>query len=226
MILIFTDGSSRGNPGPGGWGVIVRFGEMVKELGGFEKNTTNNRMEMSAIINALKFINEKTEETISIYTDSKYTIDGITKWVFSWKNNGWKTKNKTEVLNKDLWEELYSLVNGKKIEWHHVAGHVGIPGNERVDVIANGFAGGEAVPLFDGYEKDYTISLSKLSPTHSKVKDKNGKAYSYLALVEGNIHRFATWNECESFVKGKHAKFRKTISKDHEQEVLKEWGVM
>jgi len=225
MILIFTDGSSRGNPGPGGFGVIVRMGEKVKELGGFDKHTTNNRMEMTAIIEALQFVQASNEE-ITLYTDSKYTIDGITKWVSGWQKNGWKTKNKTEVLNKDLWEKLAPLAHGKNITWQHVAGHVGIPGNERVDIIANGFAGGEKIPLYDGLEKNYTINLSKLTPDTIKTKSDGGKAFSYMALVDGTVHRFQTWTECEKFVKGKFAKFRKAVSKDHEQEILKDWGVI
>lgn len=226
MILIFTDGSSRGNPGPGGWGAIIRVGDKVSELGGFEKHTTNNRMEMTAIVESLKYLGQTTED-ITIYTDSKYTIDGITKWVSGWQRNGWITKNKTEVLNKDIWQELLAVSSAKKITWHHVAGHVGIPGNERVDIIANSFAGGEKVPLFEGLEKDYKISLTKLTGgSVKKTKGGEGKAYSYLALIDGNVHRFTTWKECESFVKGKQARFRKAISQENEQEILQDWGVL
>lgn len=225
MILIFSDGSSRGNPGPGGFGVIVRVGDRVTELGGYEKNTTNNRMEMTAIIEALSFV-EASNEPITLYTDSKYTIDGITKWVHGWQKNGWKTKNKTEVLNRDLWERLVPLAEGKKITWHHVAGHAGIPGNERVDTIANGFAGGISVPLFDGLLKDYSVSLTELTPSKTGEKGKSGPAYSYLALLDGSLHRFSSWAECEKFVKGKQARFRKALSPEHEKEILKEWGVV
>lgn len=226
MILIFTDGSSRGNPGPGGWGVIVRLGTQVTELGGYEKHTTNNRMEMTAIIEALRFVGHE-KDPITVYTDSKYTIDGATKWVNGWQKNGWKTKNKTEVLNRDLWESLVLAMEDKEIIWHHVAGHVGIPGNERVDSIANGFAGGEKIALFDGLEKDYRISLLKLSgDVTKKTKSDGGKAYSYLALVNGKVHRFGTWKECETFVKGKHAKFRKAVSKEQEGEILQDWELL
>lgn len=225
MILIFTDGSSRGNPGPGGYGVIVRLGDKVRELGGGNKHTTNNRMEMTAIIEALRFVGD-TNDSITLYTDSKYTIDGITKWVSGWQRNGWKTKNKTEVLNRDLWEELVPLVDRKNITWHHVEGHAGIPGNERVDSIATSFADGVSAGLYDGPEKNYSVSLSKLTPSIDTKKTASGPAYSYLALLDGSLHRFSSWAECEAFVKGKKAKFRKALSLEHEKEILKEWGVL
>lgn len=226
MIRIFSDGSSRGNPGPGGFGVIIQNAGRVEELGGYDKHTTNNRMEMTAIVEALSHIGN-TKEPIEFFTDSKYTIDGITKWVSGWQKNGWKTKNKTEVLNRDLWEKLVSLVSGKSITWHHVAGHSGIPGNERVDTIANGFAGGEEVNLYDGLEKDYRISLTDLKPSGQAIKkEASGPAFSYIALLDGNVSRFKTWSECEKFVKGKKARFRKALSGDHEKEILQEWGVV
>jgi len=226
MILIFTDGSSLGNPGKGGWGAIVRSGTKVRELGGSDAHTTNNRMEMTAIIEALRFLGDE-KDPITIYTDSKYTIDGITKWVQGWRKNGWKTKNKTEVLNRDLWENLVLATEGKTISWHHVAGHVGIPGNERVDTIAQGFSSTGKVPLFEGFEKDYSVSLTKLSATTTKkTKSDGGKAYSYLAFVDEKVHRFSTWKECETFVKGKHAKFRKAVSKEQEGEILQDWGLL
>ncbi len=225
MIRIFSDGSSKGNPGPGGWGVIVASQGHVEELGGGNPHTTNNRMEITAIIEALRFVGQ-TNEDITLYTDSKYTIDGITKWVSGWQKNGWKTKNKTEVLNRDLWEILVSLVQGKNITWHHVAGHVGIPGNERVDTIANSFAGGFSPGLYSGLEKDYRVSLSQTGASFSSQASKGKTAFSYIALVDGTIHRFQSWDACEKFVKGKNAKFRKALSKDHEQEILKDWGVI
>lgn len=225
MIRIFTDGSSKGNPGPGGWGAIIQKSDKVIELGGPDKHTTNNRMEMTAIAEALEFVGN-TEDQISIFTDSKYTIDGITKWVTGWQRNGWLTKNKTEVLNKDLWQRLHGLVQNKNISWNHVAGHVGIPGNERVDTIANGFASEIDVPLFEGLAKDYKISLDQVTSTSPKNKSKGGTAFSYMALVDGEVHRFRTWSECESFVKGKQARFRKATSQEHEKEILKDWGVL
>jgi ribonuclease HI len=226
MILIFTDGSSRGNPGPGGFGVIVNVNKRVTELGGFDKHTTNNRMEMLAIVEALRFVASH-NEPITLYTDSKYTIDGVTKWVSGWKKNGWKTKNKTDVLNRDLWEQLVPLVEGKSITWHHVAGHAGIPGNERVDQIANGLSGGLDIPLYDGLEKDYSVSLDITARGEaSKKGGTSGPAYSYLAYIDGQLYRYTTWAECEKNVKGKNAKFRKALSQSHEKEIMKEWGIL
>ena len=226
MITIFTDGSSLGNPGPGGWGVIVRMNEKVKELGGHEDNTTNNRMEIKAIVEALSFVGDS-RESIELHTDSQYTINGITKWVHGWKQNGWMTKNKTEVLNRDLWEELVAVVEGKQISWKHVEGHVGIPGNERVDTIANTFASGKEVDLYDGLAKDYIVDLETVTKKESiKKKSPSGKAYSYLSLIDGDLKRHDTWAECEARVKGKNAKFRKAVSSEHEKEIMKEWGVL
>jgi len=225
MITIFTDGSSLGNPGRGGWGAIVQQENSIQELGGAEPNTTNNRMEMKAIIEALRFIPDVSESVI-FYTDSKYTIDGITKWVFSWQKNGWMTKNKTEVLNRDLWEQLVPLVAGKTIQWHHVAGHVGIPGNERVDTIAQGFASGANIQLYNGLSKDYVIDISHVEPQTKKVKSAGAKAFSYISLIDGNIKRYDSWADCEKDVKGKNAKFRKAVSSNHEKEIMKEWGVL
>jgi len=227
MITIFTDGSSLGNPGSGGWGAVVGEGERIQELGGFEDSTTNNRMEMKAIVEALKSL--KTGDDISLFTDSQYTINGITKWVYGWKQNGWMTKNKTEVLNRDLWEELLSVVEGKKVTWNHVAGHVGIPGNERVDTIANSFASQKTIDLYNGLATDYLVDLTK-TKAESGVKKQSsgagGKAYSYLSLLEGELKRHQTWSDCEKRVKGKNAKFRKAISSEHEKEIMKEWGVI
>lgn len=227
MITIFTDGSSRGNPGPGGWGAIIEKDNRVKELGAFEDNTTNNRMEMKAIVEALSFVGDA-GESITLHTDSQYTINGITKWVHGWKQNGWMTKNKTEVLNRDLWEALVSVVEGKQISWKHVAGHVGIPGNERVDSIANGFASGNDILLYDGLKQDYRVDLSQTSKDLDSEKKKSvgGKAYSYLSLLDGELVRHSTWAECEARVKGKNAKFRKAVSSEHEKEIMQEWGVL
>src|SRR5690606_23364939 len=111
MNIIFSDGASRGNPGPGGYGVIVVLGDTVTELGGWEDRTTNNRMELRGVIAGLSlYVQKQTKENVTIYTDSSYVINGITKWVSGWQKNGWKTKTKADVFNRDLWEELVPLV--------------------------------------------------------------------------------------------------------------------
>lgn len=222
-ITIFTDGGSIGNPGPGGWGAIVADkGEgKVVELGGRDENTTNNRMEMTAIIEALS---KAPGGAIDIYSDSKYVIQGITQWIFGWQKNDWKTKSKTDVLNKDLWQKLVEVSSSKDIEWHHVEGHVGVPANERVDEIANSLARGKSVSLFNGDLSDYSVDLSKTKGSEeAKTRKSNGKAYSYISMVDGKVEKHKTWTECEARVKGKQARFKKTFSKEDEEEIIKSW---
>lgn len=134
-IEVFTDGACSGNPGAGGWGVILRYGEIEKELSGGGENTTNNRMELTAVIEALKAL--KKECDITIYTDSRYVMDGVQEWMPNWKLNGWKTTNKkSPVKNVELWQILDSLLSKHKIKWVWVKGHNGHPENERVDKLA------------------------------------------------------------------------------------------
>jgi ribonuclease HI len=141
-IEVYTDGSSLGNPGPGGYGaVFVGGGKIVHELGGCEKETTNNKMELQAVIETLKYVsNSKYDNSeVVIHADSAYVLNGITSWIFNWEKNGWKTANKKPVLNKELWQELIKLVREfkGKIVWQKVKGHSGHIYNERADVVAN-----------------------------------------------------------------------------------------
>jgi ribonuclease HI len=135
LVEIYTDGACRGNPGPGGWGVLLSSGEHEKELSGAEVLTTNNRMELTAVIRALEALKRPGE--VRIFTDSEYVRRGITEWVRNWKARGWKTADRKPVKNQDLWERLDTLAAGHKIEWRWVKGHAGVPGNERVDRLAN-----------------------------------------------------------------------------------------
>jgi ribonuclease HI len=243
-IYIFTDGSSLGNPGRGGFGVILIFNEKVKELGGGEKQTTNNRMELSGAISALQHIGGVNEvafarlpadsgapRKIILYTDSSYVINGITKWIWGWKKNDWKTAMKADVSNRDLWEELLRVSSGKKIEWKHIGGHVGIPGNERTDEIAVSFSAGKPEKLFDGKLSDYGIkNILDTSYDEEQIKKrrtddarKKAKAYSYVSMIDGNIMTHETWAECERRVKGKSAKYKKAVSKEDEEKIMREW---
>ena len=131
---IFTDGACRGNPGPGGWGALLRFQEHEKELSGYEEDTTNNRMELMAIIQALEALKRPCQ--IELSTDSKYVMQGITQWIHNWKKNGWKTANKKPVKNVDLWQRLDDATQKHQIHWRWVKGHSGHPDNERVDSLA------------------------------------------------------------------------------------------
>ncbi len=135
MINIYTDGACKGNPGPGGWGALILQGDTKNEIYGGEANTTNNRMEIMAVIRALKTINAENE--ITVFTDSTYVQKGINEWIAKWKINGWRTSNKKEVKNKDLWVQLDNLTSQLKINWIWVKGHSGHPGNDRADYLAN-----------------------------------------------------------------------------------------
>ncbi len=135
MVEIFTDGGCRGNPGVGGWGALLRYGEVEKRLSGGEQETTNNRMELLAVIRALEAITRPVP--LRITTDSRYVKDGITRWIHNWKQNGWKTAAKKPVKNADLWQQLDALVQQFEVEWAWIKGHSGHRENEIADELAN-----------------------------------------------------------------------------------------
>ena len=135
ILNIYTDGACKGNPGIGGWGAILEYGNTKKEIKGYSINTTNNIMELTAVIKALECLNRKCK--IVITTDSNYVKNGITDWIKSWKNNGWKTAKKSPVKNKELWIKLDLLVANHDIDWKWIKGHSGHPQNERADELAN-----------------------------------------------------------------------------------------
>ena len=135
ILKIYTDGACKGNPGPGGWGALLDYEGKIKEINGYSANTTNNIMELTAVIKSLKELNRPCN--IIITTDSNYVKNGITKWIHNWKKNGWKTANKKPVKNKELWENLDSLTKSHTIDWQWIKGHSGHPENERADTLAN-----------------------------------------------------------------------------------------
>ena len=134
-VVIYTDGACKGNPGPGGWGAFLRAGEHTKELFGGERLTTNNRMELTAPIEALSSLTQPCN--VAIYTDSQYLRNGIGTWIHGWKARGWKTADHKPVKNVDLWQRLDALVQQHRVSWHWVKAHAGDPGNERADALAN-----------------------------------------------------------------------------------------
>jgi ribonuclease HI len=142
-VEIFTDGACRGNPGPGGWGAILRYGTVEKELSGGEAETTNNRMELMAAISALEAL--KRPVTVDLHTDSTYVRDGITKWIHAWKARDWRTADKKPVKNVYLWQRLEAAIGRHQIDWHWIKGHAGHPENERADELARkAVPGGDA----------------------------------------------------------------------------------
>ncbi|MBP1688221.1 MAG: Ribonuclease [Deltaproteobacteria bacterium] len=235
-IVVFTDGAAKGNPGPGGWGVIIATPDgHVTELGGGAAHTTNNQMELTAPIEALRHL-QGTPGKLALYTDSTYVIKGIREWIWAWRRRGWKTAEGNDVLNRDLWERLASLVaaRGKAgVEWHYVRGHSGIPGNARVDEIANAFALRRRPELYHGPLIRYPVPVHDI-PDDTSVPQRTaarpaGKskaaAYSYLSVVDGTPKRHTTWAECERRVKGRSgAKFKKVMSAAEETTILRAWG--
>jgi ribonuclease HI len=216
-IEIYTDGSSRGNPGPGGFGAVIFDNDKVIEIGGREERTTNNRMEIKAAVEALRKIAADSE--VEIHTDSAYVLNGATKWVAGWQRNGWKTKEKEDVLNRDLWEELVQEISKRKVVWQKVAGHSGHGLNERCDEIATGFADGKKVELYSGPKSKYEIKPS--SGVGVNTSKNKGAAYSYVSMVKGVIQTHKTWGECKTRVDGvRGARFRKAISPEEEKEII------
>lgn len=240
--FVFADGACSGNPGPGGWGTLIATPDgQVTELGGHEPETTNNRMELTAVGKALRHL-EATPGPLHIHTDSTYVIQGATRWAFGWSKRGWKTADGKEVANTLYWKRLMALLAQRKqnysgeaavVEWHYVRGHVGVPGNERVDAIAVSFSRGKGMRLYSGPLAGYDVDVydvpedTSLPPEKPREeKDKKAKAHSYLSQVGRSVKRHSTWAACERRVKGvSDARFKKTKSEEDEAQVLADWGV-
>jgi ribonuclease HI len=242
---IYTDGSSRGNPGPGGYGAVCIYpnshGEMyVRELGGREKVTTNNRMEIMAAIKGLEFMqgfySPEHNMEIHLHSDSAYMLQGIEKWIHGWKKNNWITSTKEAVKNEDLWKALDAALEvlrreGVDVIWHKVKGHAGHAGNERCDEIATTFADNASTELYDGKISGYALAkdilnkkVSPIQASKSKSSSKGKPAYSYVSYVDGALHIDKVWADCEKRVKGKSgAKFKKALSKEDEVKISSEF---
>lgn len=234
-VVIFADGASSGNPGPGGWGAVIATPDgKVIELGGGDPQTTNNRMELMATIKALE-APESQGQPASVYTDSVYVIRGITQWIWGWRKNGWKTSDGKDVTNQELWTRLSAALairdKSAKVDWHYVRGHSGIPGNERVDQIAVAFSKGQSIRLFRGPLLEYSVAIhdipadTSLPEMRARTQEKARPA-GYLSLVGATAMRHTDWASCEKRVKGvSGAKFKKVMSSDEEAQVLRSWGV-
>jgi ribonuclease HI len=229
-VIIFTDGACSGNPGPGGWGsILVSPLGKVKELGGAAAQTTNNKMELTATLEALLALTRVktlTTNEVSLYTDSKYVIQGITQWIHGWRRNGWKNSQGEDVANKDLWEQLGAVAPKFKIDWLYIPGHSGYPGNERCDQIAVAFAKSGTANLYAGALADYPVRIDHLPPPASINAPKKKMPAVYLSYVGGELHRDKDWKSCEARVKGKNgARFKKVESVEEEDSVLRTWGL-
>jgi ribonuclease HI len=236
--IVFTDGAAKGNPGPGGWGaIVVTPDRLVTELGGGSAHTTNNKMELSGAIAALEHAASQAGRVI-VYTDSTYLVQGITQWVWGWRKKGWRTASGSEVLNRDLWEQLFALASARGssgIDWRWVRGHSGTAGNERCDEIAVAYALQQPITLYhgplDGYGVDVRAVPADTSvPTRSPASAKSGgsrsPAHAYLSLVDGVLMRHTTWADCEQRVKGRSgARYKKASSAADEAAILRAWGV-
>jgi ribonuclease HI len=234
-LILFTDGAAKGNPGPGGWGAIVVAPEgHVVELGGGSPHTTNNKMELGGAIAALQHVADR-PEPVAIYTDSTYLIQGITQWVWGWRKRGWKTAQGTDVLNRDLWEELSALTGARargSIDWRWVRGHVGTAGNERCDEIAVSFAVQRPAELYDGPLDAYPLPILDV-PLETAVPERRASSsapkaapYSYVSVIGGVPMRHTTWADCERRVKGQAgARFKKSVSAADESAILRSWGI-
>lgn len=226
-IHIYTDGSSRGNPGPGGWGaVLYLYPEQVIELGGKQTDTTNNRMELSAVIEGLLYLERKGVEvaSITVHSDSTYVLKGITEWVYGWEKNNWFTKTGDSVLNQDLWSALLEISRRLKLKsdivWEKVKGHAGVLENERADMIATTFADEKTILLFSGTKINYTQFVGTMPAPKKHTTSNKGKAYSYVSLINGVIFIDHDWKSCETRVKGtKGARYKKAFSKEDEEKI-------
>jgi ribonuclease HI len=231
MIIIFTDGAAKGNPGPGGYGAVLLLGDKVLEIGEGKKLTTNNEMELRAVVEALKQVPAGSED-VKIYTDSKYVVEGAKGWIFGWMKNGWKTKTGGDVSHKQVWQELIDLLKEVKVDWHKIPGHSGLIGNERADSIASDLGEEKNVDLYSGPRSEYQYEIENVEYDKEKAAQRSvarkrqaQPAHSYISKVDGVILTHKTWKECEARVKGKKGvRFKKSVSPAEEKEIIQDFS--
>jgi len=226
QIIIYGDGACSGNPGPGGWGaVLYNPGKAsIAELGGHEPRSTNNKMELTALIESLNFLHKSQipPSQVQAYWDSSYVVNGYSKWIYGWQKKGFKKSDGQQVLNLDLWQEIWRLIKDYgKITIERVDGHSGIPANERCDEIAVAFSKKQSPDLFKGSIENYT-ALS----ANDFVPNNDGQKFPvYLSKVDGQVQEHKTWAECQSRVKGTSgAAFKKVKNASEKAATLSKWN--
>ena len=232
--LLFTDGACSGNPGVGAWAfVAIELAEnlpqsKVFEATDYDEQTTNNRMELCAVMNAIQWLSKKDFEKAAIWTDSKYVQDGLSSWMYGWGRNNWVTKEGNPVSNQDLWNSALKLEKSlgpvwKKIKFEKLPGHHGILGNERCDQLARECISKHYAATYEGPLGQHPFGMDMLKTGPSKAQGLG--EFWYISLISGKANRHKTWPECESFVKGKPgAKFKKVYSIEEESLILRQWG--
>jgi ribonuclease HI len=236
-LTIYTDGASRGNPGPGGWGAVVLVDGYAMELAGAAKKATNNQMELEAVISVLSDSGAKAHKgPVVVHSDSAYVINGLTSWMYGWEKKGWVTMAKTPVENKAMWVMALELAKeyGDRLTFTKVSGHAGDLYNERCDELAVAAALNKKETHFKGSQKDYDAFLKEIGTTAKKAppaggskKKKStatGPAYAYVSTVGGKVYSDKTWAACEARVKGKKgAKYKKVFSKAEETSLVQDY---
>jgi ribonuclease HI len=237
VIVLFTDGACSGNPGPGGWACVLSLPDgRARELAGREPQTTNNRMEMRAVLEGLKAV-AHLEGPALVHTDSTYVLGGMTKWLAGWKRRGWRTAAGEPVKNEDLWRALDAARDARGrggVQWRWVRGHDGHDANERCDELAVAESRGRPVELYDGPLLAYpygslapsdALVLPETKPRSASPELSAGPA-TYLSYVDGKLERHGAWKDCEARVKGRGgAKFKKVRGADEERATLRAWGL-
>lgn len=237
-IQIFTDGATRGNPGPGGYGVVVldRVHDKLFEYGQHKALTTNNEMELAAVLRALLVAKENDYRSFTLFTDSKYVHTGVTAWRFGWAKRGWTNKEGEPIKNRELWQEVHKVLSTTgfvDIQWVRVSGHMGVPGNEAADSVATMFADKKKIDLAAGpvdpsrwAELSQVPNLEEIEAIRARKRaHTSGEGCWYISLIDGVVEDHQTWDECKKRTTGVYSKYKKVCSEEEKVEVLAGWGV-
>lgn len=229
-MVVYGDGACSGNPGPGGWAFLlvdIKNSRVIEKSGG-ETRTTNNRMELMALVQTLEelLVDFPKEDKVEFYWDSSYVVNGFNQWLFNWSKRDFTKADGSEISNLDLWKQIWALkLKLPSLKMTQVPGHSGLPGNERVDELSVAQAKNLDCPPFIGSLSDYPIDLADLTSPHGDVSSNEPqKRYpAYLSLIAGTLTRHVTWDECKAHVHGKSAKFKKVKNPIEENQILKAW---